>query len=43
MNEIKIGFIDNKILILDMFEWIWSVNWFMIKSYNEINRYKNGK
>ena len=41
MNEIKIGFIDNKILILNMYEWIYSISWFIIKL--EKNKYKNKK
>ena len=41
MNEIKIGFIDNKILILNMYEWISDISWFIIKL--EKNKYTNKK
>ena len=36
-------FINNKFLILNIFEWIYSVNKFVIKLYNEKNKYVNGK
>ena len=37
-------FINNKFLILNIFEWIYSVNQFIIKLYNEKNnKYVNGK
>jgi len=37
-------FINNKFLILNIFEWIYSVSKFIIKLYNEKNnKYVNGK
>ena len=36
-------FINNKFLILNIFEWIYSVNKFIIKLYNSKNKYVNGK
>jgi hypothetical protein len=36
-------FINNKFLILNIFEWIYSVNKFIIKLYNEKNKYVNEK
>ena len=35
-------FINNKFLILNIFEWIYSVSKFVIKLYNEKNKYVNG-
>ena len=35
-------FINNKFLILNIFEWIYSVIKFVIKLYNEKNKYVNG-
>jgi len=32
-------FINNKFLILNIFEWIYSVNKFIIKLHNEKNKY----
>jgi len=33
----------NKISVLNVFKWIWSISWFMIKLYNEKNKYVNVK
>ena len=36
-------FINNKFLILNIFEWIYSVSKFVIKLYKWKNKYVNGK
>ena len=41
MNEIKIGFINNNFLLINMFKGIQSVSGFMNELYNEKNKYRN--